>query len=402
MPVYKRKYESGKTSWFYKFQPAGATRGTTTIREFGFATKREAEDAERRRRADEEQKLALAAVGAVVSGPVPQTLGAVLVEFFIQHVDKKLAPKTIERYHEQAAYISTELLNMPIAAITPLHLSREWTRPLSSGGHRRYTGEPRPLSAKTVRNMAGVLSSAFARAVKWGLVAANPVANSEPPVPRKPRGIALTTLQQNSVIAAASGPWCMGAFLEVCAGTGARRGEVLALRWSDITDGRASIERSLTQTKTILEFKSTKTEDSARPVSLPRSTILALELHRERQNEFRREFGPNYRTDLNLIFANPDGSPLRPDSVSASVSVICRRLKLPKGVSLHTLRHSHGSHLLAAGMEITAVSERLGHSSIRVTAEVYSHAIRGRDDEAAKRWDDFQQRNSPDTQNLVQ
>ena len=98
--------------------------------------------------------------------------------------------------------------------------------------------------------------------------------------------------------------------------------------------------------------------------------------------------------DLDLIFANPDGTPLRPDSVSASVSALCRRLKLPKGVSLHTLRHSHGSHLLAAGMPLPAVSERLGHSSVRVTADVYSHAIRGQDDEAARRWEEFQARNS--------
>ncbi len=402
MPVHKRKYESGKVSWYYKFQPTGATRGTPTIRVFGFGTKREAEDAEWKRKAEEEQKYELARMGTAVDGPIPQTLGMLLREFFVQHVDQKLAPKTIERYHEQAACLSADLLKMPITEITPLHLSREWNRLLASGGHHRRTMEPRPRSAKTVRNIAGVVSSAFARAIRWGLIANNPVARSEPPVPRKRRGVALSTIQQNAVIAAASGPWCLATFLEVCAGTGARRGEILALRWSDLEDGRVIITRSLTQTKTVLEFKGTKTEDSVRPVSLPRSTVVALEAHRQRQNEFRRQFGPDYRADLDLIFANPEGTPLKPDSVSAAVSVLCRRLKLPKGVSLHTLRHSHGSHLLAAGMEITAVSERLGHSSIRVTADVYSHAIRGRDDEAAKRWDDFQKRNTPEMATAVQ
>ena len=106
--------------------------------------------------------------------------------------------------------------------------------------------------------------------------------------------------------------------------------------------------------------------------------------------------------NLNGNIANPDGTPLRPDSVSSSVSALCWRLKLPKGVSLHTLRHSHGSHLLAAGMEITAVSERLGHSSVRVTADVYSHAICGRDDEAARRWEEFQGRNLPEKRTGVQ
>jgi len=222
------------------------------------------------------------------------------------------------------------------------------------------------------------------------------VSHSEPPVPKKRRGMALTPVQQRLLIDSATEPWCLATFLEVCAGTGARRGEVLALRWSDIQDGRAVITRSLTQTNAGLAFKSTKTEDSVRPISLPPSAIIALDAHRRKQEEFRQQFGPDYNSGVDLIFANPDGTPLKPDSISASVSALCKRLKLPKGVKLHTLRHTHGSHLLAAGMEITAVSERLGHSSVRVTQDVYSHAIRGRDDEAARKWDEFQRQNLPE------
>ena len=289
-----------------------------------------------------------------------------------------------------------------IAEITPLHLSREWNRLLESGGHHRRTKAPRPLSAKTVRNIAGVVSSAFARAVRWGLVTNNPVSRREPPVPKKRRGMALTPAQQTLIYESASGPWCLPAFLEVSAATGARCGEVLALRWSDLQDGRLVIARALTQTRQVLEFKDPKTEDSVRVVSLPASALNALDTQRRRQHEFRQQYGSDYRTDLDLIFANPDGTPLKPDSVSASVSALCRRLKLPKGVSLHTLRHSHGSHLLAAGMPLPAVSERLGHSSVRVTADVYSHAIRGQDDEAARRWEEFQGLNLPEKQTGVQ
>jgi integrase len=103
----------------------------------------------------------------------------------------------------------------------------------------------------------------------------------------------------------------------------------------------------------------------------------------------RRQLGPDYRADLDLIFANPDGTPLKPDSVSSAVSLRCRRLGLPKGASLHTLRHTHGSFLLADGVDLATVSERLGHSSVRVTADIYSHGLRGRDQEAARRWDNF-------------
>jgi integrase len=201
------------------------------------------------------------------------------------------------------------------------------------------------------------------------------------------------------VIEAAVSPWCLRPFLEMVAGTGCRRGEMLALRWSDIQDGRAMVERSLCQTRNALTFKCTKTEEP-RPVSLPASAIAALSDHRKRQDEFRRQFGPEYRADLDLIFANPDGSPFKPDSISAAVSLLFRRLKLPKGASLHSLRHSHCSHLLASGVPLPAVSARLGHGSIRTTQEIYSHMIHGQDDEAAKKWEEFQ--NQPTSGELQQ
>jgi integrase len=259
----------------------------------------------------------------------------------------------VERYHEQAAYLDPDLLTLPLAEITPLHLDREWKRLLERGGHHRRTKEPRPLSAKTVRNIAGVVSSAFSKAVKWGLVKSNPVSASEPPVPKKRKGIGLTVSQNDMVIEAASGPWCMAMLLEMAASLGARRGEVMALRWTDIVAGRAFISRSLTQTKGGLQFKDTKTGEP-RVVKIPGDTLVKLEAHRKRQDEFRGQFGADYRRDLDLIFANPDGSPLKPDSISATVSALFKRLKMPKprGAALHLLRHTHASQMLDDGVPL--------------------------------------------------
>jgi len=386
-------YRSGQVVWHYVFSLPGSTRqNRQRITGSGFATKGEALDAEVARRIQEQQKQKLRLTAGSVD-QIPKTLAMLLEEFFRQHVDEKLAPKTVERYHEQSAYLDPTLLNLSIKEITPLHLGREWQRLLHSGGHHRQTRAPRPLSAKTVRNVAGVLSSAFARAVKWGLLSRNPVPDSEPPVPKKHHGMALAPPQQRLLLDSAAGPWWLPMLLEMAAATGARRGEVLALRWSDIQDGRATIARSLTQTNTLLEFKCTKS-DNPHVVGLPTSTLATLEEHRRRQDRFRQQFGPDYRAALDLIFANPDGTPLKPDSVSATVSVLCRRLKLPPGVSLHTLRHTHGSHLLANGVPLPVVSARLGHSSVRVTADIYSHAIHGQDDEAARKWEEFQGRNA--------
>jgi integrase len=290
-----------------------------------------------------------------------------------------------------AAYIAPELLAMNMTEITPLHLSREWTRLLKCGGHTRKSKTPRSMKPKTVRNIAGLVSSAFVRAIKWGLATTNPVTHSDLPKVRKRIGMALLPSEQDRLTQCATGPWCLPVFLDVAAATGARRGEVLALRWSDVKGMVVLIDRSLCQTRDGLVFKNTKTEEP-RKVELPPSMVACLDAHRLRQDEFRRQFGPDYRSDLDLIFANPDGSPLMPNSISSTVSRLCRRLGLPKGASLHVLRHSHASLLLADGVDLATVSARLGHSSVRTTADIYSHAIRGKDHAAAQCWDDIMRR----------
>ena len=140
------------------------------------------------------------------------------------------------------------------------------------------------------------------------------------------------------------------------------------MRWSDIHDGYATIERSLIQTREGLQFKGTKT-DNPRVLVIPTEAREALEAHRKDQNELRRQFGPTYRADLDLIFCNPDGSPMKPDSLSGTIRELFERLGIPKpkGSSLHLVRHTHASHLLASGAAIPAVSARLAHTSIRTT-----------------------------------
>ena len=239
------------------------------------------------------------------------------------------------------------------------------------------------MKPRTVRNIAGLVSSAYFRAIKWGLATVNPVTHSDLPRLKKRAGLALLPAEQDLLTACSLGPWCLQTFLEMCVATGCRRGEVLALRWSDIRNNKVFVDRSLCQTRDGLVYKTTKTEEP-RDIALPPGTAEVLEAHRLRQDKFRRQFGPDYRADLDLIFANPDGTELKPDSISATVSRICRRLGLPKGSSLHTVRHSHASILLEKGVALTTVSERMGHSSVRTTADIYSHALRGKDEEAAE------------------
>ena len=108
--------------------------------------------------------------------------------------------------------------------------------------------------------------------------------------------------EQELVFEAGTGPWCLSMFLRMAGSIAARRGEILALRWSDINDGRITIARSLTQTKQVLDFKSTKT-DNPHVVALPPSILGPLDQHRRQQDRFRQQFGADYRAHLDLIFA---------------------------------------------------------------------------------------------------
>jgi integrase len=110
-----------------------------------------------------------------------------------------------------------------------------------------------------------------------------------------------------------------------------------------------------------------------------------LKLHRERQEQNRAAFGPDYRSDLDLIFCAPDGQLLKPDSVSSAARDIAVTAGLK--ASLHTLRHSHASALLAAGVPIANVSKRWGHRDAYTTAKIYQHALPDTDQDVAATWD---------------
>src|SRR5262249_39634987 len=142
----------------------------------------------------------------------------------------------------------------------------------------------------------------------------------------------------------------------------------------DIVNGSARISKSLEQTKAAgLRIKPTKTKRT-RLISLSATALSMLSDHREKQEQNRRLFGPDYRTDLDLVFCDPQGVYLKPDSITAKISLLAKKVGL-KGVSIHTLRHSHGSQLLSDGVPLPAVSKRLGHADVYTTAKVYAHAL---------------------------
>lgn len=167
--------------------------------------------------------------------------------------------------------------------------------------------------------------------------------------------------------------------------TGLRRGELLALRWQniDLEKGMLYVTQTLTVTQQQgLIFKTPKTGKSRRSVTLPPSAVEALREHRRRQTEERLRLGPVWQ-DHDLVFPGPDGRPWHPDTFTSSFRDLCARAGVQ--ARLHDLRHTHATQLLKAGVHAKIVTERLGHSSIGITLDTYSHVLPGMQDEAAAR-----------------
>ncbi len=382
--IYKRTLKSGKIDWCYSFGLPGSTQ-EKRLREqqTGFASKKAARDAEAARLVEIQKEAE--DTGAAPAIPATRTLRILLNEFFD---DFSGAPKTLERYRELADYLHADLLGTAIGDVTALQLHKEWKRLLERGGHTRKDKMPRPLSPKTVRNICGVVSSAFSYAILYELVPNNPAKSSQPPRVPKREKIALTPAQTSLLVESATIEW-LPVFLELDAASGLRRGELLALEWTDLVGNTLSVSKSLCQTKAGLILKPPK-PGVARSIVLDDETLAVLASHRRQQEVYRAHFGTDYQG--NLIFANPDGTQLKPDSVSSAVSLLFRRLKMakPKGAALHLLRHTHGSQLIAKGVPITDISSRLGHWSSKTTLDVYAHALPNRDADVAQKWREFQ------------
>jgi integrase len=161
--------------------------------------------------------------------------------------------------------------------------------------------------------------------------------------------------------------------------------KIAALRWADIDldSGKIRVERSLEQTNAGLAFKAAKTRAGRRTVSIPPSIVAELRDHWRRQQEQRLALGIGKASGDDLVFARPDANLWPPDSLSGDWARTVRLLKLPK-VTLHALRHTHVSQLLAAGLDVVTVNRRIGHSNPTVTLSVYAHLFGNTDEKAAE------------------
>jgi integrase len=369
----------GRLGWAFSFGD---------IHESGFETKPEAELALQKALARREAEKARQADDAA------QSAGPLFAQYFEhwlkEHASRRCAPKTLERYGDIGAYLIRELGGVRLNEMTTGQIQVAIHHLQDHGGRRTET-EPhgRPLAPKTVRHMGTLLHTVLSDADRLGVLKIpNPMANRRVLLPkltkRRPAVLDATKLQalfdraQNTRLYP---------LVVLAAATGCRRGELLALEWSDLDEAASeiSVSKSLEQTKAGLRIKTTKSEE-ARRFSVPEWALEVLHAHRQEQQLDRQMFGKDY-DEHNLVFCQPSGAYYSPDRLGARVVELMRKVGL-EGVSLHSLRHSHATILLSNGVPVAVVSERLGHADQNITLSIYSHALPADTRAAAKIWND--------------
>jgi integrase len=313
--------------------------------------------------------------------PSRETVAAFL-ERWLEHMQGQVSPRSHERYVELCRKnLAPQLGSLKLTKLQPAHISGAYAKALASG-RRDGTGG---LSPRTVTHMHRVLREALQQAVRWQVLARNPADAAPPPrVERTP----MQVLDADGTVELLEAARQTTLFMPIMLGVlcGLRRGEVAALRWRsvDLEHGQISVVASAEQTDSGVREKETKT-GKGRTVALSASIVDELRQHRLKQAEGLLRLGIRL-TDDHHVVTREDGRPLQPRSLTHAFRKFVRRCGLQQ-IRLHDLRHSHATHMLAAGVHPKIAQERLGHSSVSVTMDLYSHVLPGMQAEAVSRVD---------------
>jgi integrase len=300
-----------------------------------------------------------------------------LLDKWLEHLKARgRAPKTLdENKREIETRIKPRLGGIPVTDLTAEHIDDAYSAWLAEG-----------LSASTVHRHAAVTSAALTQGVKWGWLDANPAQKASAPTAAPKRKLVTPGPDQVAKLirAAEEVDPIMATAVALAFITGGRRGELAALRWSDIDleAGTVRIERSLTQVGTELTEKSTKT-GRGRTVALDERCVTLLRRHRAWQLELSKKAQSPLVGDPYLLSDNANGArPIEPSKITDRFVSVRGKAHI-RGVRFHDLRHAHVTQLLSAGVDATTVANRVGHACTRMTLDRYAHALPAGDMAAA-------------------
>ena len=367
--------QRSKGSWSLTFdagrdQTGKRRRQTITVR----GTKRQAEA----RLAELVHQVEIG--GYVKSGR--QTVGAYLRQWLEEYASTHVRATTLEGYETRAKHLIDSLGGIRLSELRPDHLQAYYTAKLKNG---RRDGQG--LAPGTLIKHHNLLREALSHAVRWGLVARNVAEAVDPPRSQRKEMRALTSTELHHVLNACQGtPW--HPIFHTLAWTGLRRSELLGLRWKDLdlifaTLRVSQVLHQLNNGQFV--YQEPKTAKGRRTIALSPASCIELRQYREGQ-ERDADLLDIPLTDESLVFGRPDGSPRGPSTLTLAFRRLTRRLGFT-GVRLHDLRHTHATLMMEQGVNPKVVSERLGHASVVITLDTYSHVLPNMQEEAVAKFE---------------
>jgi integrase len=288
-------------------------------------------------------------------------------------VQGSVKPITNEAYERMCRlYIKPSIGKVKLSKLTPGQVQGFYQDKLNSG-----------LAPSSVRYMHATLHRALKQAHRWRLVRENVAAATDPPIPQ-PEEIRPLTAEQVKVLLSEAHGERLEALFAVAVTAGLRVGELCAIQWSDLDmeSNTLRVRRTLSRAKTGPRYTTPK-NGKGRSIKLTNMATESLKRHRARQNPERLQAGANWQDD-DLIFCREDGRPLSRDIVARShLKPILKRADLPEDCTPHQLRHTCAALLLSRGVHPKFVQELLGHATIALTLDRYSHWIPSMGDQTA-------------------
>ena len=338
-------------------------------------------------RTQKEAQAAMAKVMVAVEeqsyvAPAKMRVREFLAKEWLPAIRSTIRPTTYRSYEQHVEFhIVPHIGTLRLEKVSGATLNALYAKLAVEGKRDGKTG----LSPMTVHHVHACLHRAFKDAVRWNRLFRNPVDAADPPKVAGPGGREMKTWNATQVRAflEATRNDRLHALWRLLAMTGMRRGEVLGLKWEDIDfeAGRLAVRRSLIPLGGDVIVSEPKTARGRRSIALDPETVEVLKSQAALQLAEQQNWGEAW-TDSGYICTKEDGTPYHPEVVSRYFRQAVKEAKLPT-IRPHDLRHTHATLALRAGIHPKVVSERLGHATVSITLDTYSHAIPAMQEEAA-------------------
>jgi len=340
----------------------------------GFATQKECQAAM--------NKLLVAVEQHNYTAPTKASVKEYLKKEWLPAVKATIRPSTYGSYVQHVdCHIVPHIGTVKLQKLTGSQVNALYSKLAESGKKDGKKG----LSPMTIHHVHACLHKACKDAVRWGHISRNPLDAADPPRKKSEgtREMRTWTKEQLKAFLDAVKDERLSPLWHTIAMTGMRRGEAIGLRWSDVDleAGRLSVRRALIPSGREVIVSEPKTIKGRRVIAIDPGTVEVLKAQAARQLDEQNDWDEAW-TDSGLVFTLENGAALDPESVSRYWRQAVKKSMLPS-IRLHDLRHTHATLALQAGIHPKVVSERLGHATISITLDTYSHAIPAMQEEAA-------------------